>query len=92
MPDINFSRIASDVIAPSTNFIESRCCPDQFLGPLNQILGSSVFPKRLPVAMRCSSPSVIMVLESPHIKEFIGAPGPAKGYTVEMIRAHLRQA
>jgi hypothetical protein len=31
-------------------------------------------------------------LESPHIDEFIDTPGPAKGFTGEMIRKHLSEA
>jgi hypothetical protein len=33
-----------------------------------------------------------MVLESPHVDEFIGTPGPAKGFTGDMIRNHLPEA
>ena len=92
MPTIDFTRIASDAIASHGGQIESRCCPDQYVGRLSQIFGRQDFPERLPVVMRPNLPCIIMVLESPHIDEYIGTPGPAKGFTGEMIRLHLQKA
>ena len=92
MSNIDFFRIASEAIASRESQIESRCCPDQYMGTLSQILGRPVFPERLPAIMRPNLPCIIMVLESPHIDEFIGTPEPAKGFTGEMIRRHLHKA
>lgn len=92
MPNVNFPRIASEVIASSSRLIEVRSCPDQYMGSLSQILGSQTFPERVLATMRPNSPCIIMVLESPHVDEFIGDLGPAKGFTGEMIRMHLRTA
>lgn len=92
MPNVNFSRIASEVIASSSRLIESRSCPDQYMGSLSQILGRQTFSERSLATMRPNSPCIIMVLESPHVDEFIGDLGPAKGFTGEMIRMHLRTA
>ncbi|MEY5146289.1 MAG: hypothetical protein RL224_603, partial [Actinomycetota bacterium] len=92
MSNIDFARIAREAIASRESQIESRCCPDQYMGTLSQILGRPVFPERLPAIMRPNLPCIIMVLESPHIDEFIGTPGPAKGFTGEMIRMYLHKA
>jgi hypothetical protein len=92
MSTIDFTRIASDAIASHGGQIESRCCPDQYVGRLSQIFGRQDFPERLPVEMRPNLPCIIIVLESPHIDEYIGTPGPAKGFTGEMIRLHLQKA
>jgi hypothetical protein len=92
MSTIDFNRIASDAIASHGGQIESRCCPDQYVGRLSQIVGRQDFPERLPAVMRPNSPCIILVLESPHIDEYIGTPGPAKGFTGEMIRLHLQKA
>ena len=92
MSNIDFTRIASEAIASHGRQIESRCCPDQYVGTLSQILGRQDFSERLPAVMRPNLPCIIMVLESPHIDEYIGTPGPAKGFTGEMIRLHLQKA
>ncbi len=92
MPIIDFPRIASAALAAPGRLIEGRSCPDQYLGPLSEILGQQAFPQRLPADLRPQGPCVVMVLESPHVDEFIGDPGPAKGFTGEMIRQHLREA
>lgn len=92
MPSIEFHQIATEVVASSDRSIEIRSCPDQYMGPLSQILGKQSFPQRILATLRPNMPCVIMVLESPHIDEFIGNPGPAKGFTGEMIRMHLHMA
>lgn len=92
MPNVNFPRIASEVIASSSRLIESRSCPDQYMGSLSQILGRQTFSERSLATMRPNSPCIIVVLESPHVDEFIGDLGPAKGFTGEMIRMHLHKA
>lgn len=92
MTNIDFVRIASEAIPSYEGQIESRCCPDQYMGILGQILGSQIFPEAMSALMRPNSPCIIMVLESPHIDEYIANPGPAKGFTGEMIRLHLQKA
>lgn len=92
MPNIDFPRLACAALNSTDRLIEGRCCPDQYLGPLSEILDQNAFPQRLPAVLRPQGPCIVMVLESPHVAEFIGDPGPAKGFTGEMIRQHLRQA
>jgi hypothetical protein len=71
--------------------IETRLCPDQYVGVISQFSSSNVdFPERVsvenrPPNLRC----VVMILESPHIEEFSNSPGPAKGQTGKLIRKHF---
>jgi hypothetical protein len=88
----NFQNIVTATVAAQGLVIESRACPDQYLGPLAGILETSDFSVRIPAVLRPTQPCLIMILESPHIDEFNGALGPAKGFTGEMIRQHLRQS
>lgn len=74
------------------NPLENRSCSDQYLGTLSEIIGCTSFPLRVAASERPAQPCIVMVLESPHVDEFIGAPGPAKGFTGDMIRNHLPEA
>lgn len=89
---IDFKQIAKTAIEAREIKIETRTCPDQFLGPIKDVLHNVDFPCRLPALLRTNAPCIIMVLESPHADEFIGEPAPAKGFTGEMIRRHLSEA
>lgn len=92
MQDLNFEQIVESTMPWDGNPLEKRSCPDQYLGSLNEIFGRTGFPLRVATAERTTQPCVVMVLESPHVDEFIGTPGPAKGFTGDMIRNHLPDA
>jgi len=92
MQDLNFEQIVKRTIRWDGNTLENRSCSDQYLGTLNEIIGRTSFPQRLAASERAAQPCVVMVLESPHVDEFIGTPGPAKGFTGDMIRNHLPEA
>ncbi|MGO2234522.1 MAG: hypothetical protein ACTH5B_10650 [Marinomonas sp.] len=71
--------------------IEARRCPDQYVGVISQFQSEVDFPERSPVESRPSGiKCVIMILESPHINEFVSCLGPAKGRTGELIREHFK--
>lgn len=66
-------------------------CPDQYVGLVRDLAQANDFPQRLPAEDRPQGVrAVILVIESPHIREYQGPPGPAKGKTGENIRAYLR--
>lgn len=92
MQDLNFEQIVERTMPWNGNPLESRSCSDQFLGALSEIIGRKSFPLRVAASERPKQPCIVMVLESPHIDEFIGTPGPAKGFTGDMIRNHLPEA
>jgi len=92
MQDLNFEQIVESTMPWDGKPLEKRSCPDQYLGPLNEIFGRTGFPLRVAAAERTKQPCVVMVLESPHVDEFIGTFGPAKGFTGDMIRNHLQDA
>lgn len=89
---VEFERIVDGTVALQGRPFEKRSCPDLYVGTLAEIIGHSTFPFRLPVSQRPEAPSLILVLESPHIEEFVDVPGPAKGFTGEMIRKYLPDA
>lgn len=92
MQDLNFEQIVERTMLWDGNPLENRSCPDQYLGTLNEILGRTCFPLRVAHIERTAQRCIVMVLESPHVDEFIGTPGPAKGFTGDMIRNHLPEA
>lgn len=71
---------------------KSRVCPDQYVGLLSQVIEQPSFPSHAVATSKFRPPCLILVLESPHIQEFIGIPGPARGHTGAMIRQHLQAA
>lgn len=89
---IEFEQIVDGAVALQGRPFEKRSCPDQYVGTLAEIIGQPTFPFRWPVGQRPETPCLILVLESPHIDEFVDAPGPAKGFTGEMIRKYLPDA
>lgn len=91
-PTMNFNQIVAIVAPEYGRQPEARACPDQYVGRLSQVINQADFPVRLVVNERPDSPCLIMVMESPHIKEFVDHPGPAKGRTGELLRLHLRAA
>jgi len=89
---VKFDQIVGSTVALQGRPFENRTCPDQFVGTLAEVCSRPTFPYRLPIDRRTANPCLILVLESPHIDEFIDTPGPAKGFTGEMIRKHLSEA
>lgn len=92
MKELNFEQIVSNTVSLAGHSFDGRACPDQYLGPLSAIIGKPQFPFRVTAEQRTRQPCLVMILESPHIDEFIGDPGPAKGFTGDMIRNFLHEA
>lgn len=80
------------VACPPVDYVREPC-PDQYVGSLHQLdEHSNDFPCREPAETTFSPDKrVILVLESPHQKEFVPPFGPAKGSTGSLIRRHLRE-
>lgn len=80
-------------VVPSTPpGFRPNVCPDQYVGVISDLeQGAADFPERLTAINRpANRPCVLLVLESPHIREFLEPPGPAKGSTGRLIRSHLQ--
>lgn len=84
-----FEQIVNEAVALQGRPLESRECPDQYLGLIGDSLGKSQFQERSLIANRPPDACVVLVLESPHVDEFLGDLGPAKGASGELIRQHL---
>lgn len=89
---MNFNQIVAITAPEYGRQPEVRACPDQYVGRLSDVINQPDFPVRLAVSERPDSPCLIMVMESPHTKEFEGNPGPAKGCTGKYLRLHLTDA
>jgi hypothetical protein len=87
---MNFNSIATAAAAPGSSSFEIRRCPDQYVGVLEAIKALGDFPVRHPALARPSGPAVILILESPHIDEFVGQMGPAMGPTGKNIARYVR--
>jgi len=71
--------------------LEFRSCPDQYLGKVSEIEEMQSIYKRQTVEVRPKNERcLLLVLESPHVKEFEGELGPAKGITGNNIVKYLR--
>lgn len=92
MEDLKFDQIVGSTVSLQGISLETRACPDQYLGALTGIVGQPQFPLRIAASERAQQPCLVMVLESPHVDEFIDEPGPAKGFTGDMIRNFLPEA
>lgn len=89
MDSEKFEKIVNAEVLLQGRPIETRECPDQYLGLLSESVLMHQFSQRLPASHRPSHACIVIVLESPHVEEFLGELGPAKGATGEMIRQHL---
>lgn len=89
MESRKFEQIVNEVVTLQGRPIESRVCPDQYLGLVSELVAMHPFAMRRSSQQRPSHACVLLVLESPHVEEFVGEPGPAKGATGEMIKQHL---
>ena len=92
MEELNFEQIIGNTVSLAMHSFDVRACPDQYLGALSEIIGKPQFPLRVTAEQRTGQPFLVMILESPHVDEFIGDPGPAKGFTGDMIRNFLQEA
>ena len=92
MAALNFEQIVDNTVLGTKRSFDARVCPDQYLGQLSEIIGKPQFPLRVTAEQRTEQPCLVMILESPHVDEFIGDPGPAKGFTGDMIRNFLQEA
>lgn len=90
---MDFNKIVSEVIKDKFESIETRICPDQFVGRISSFSATQTnFPIRSTTRdknLKC----LIMVIESPHIEEFKGedTPCPANGKTGEQIRKRITE-
>ena len=87
-----FELIVNEAVSLQGRPVESRECPDQYLGLIGGLLGKPMFPMRVLAQSRPAQACVLMVLESPHVDEFADEIGPAKGATGEMIRQYLTES
>lgn len=88
-----FEEVARNAVQQLLVNVEPRACPDQYVGPLSALSGSaSDFPCREAANFgEAPSKRVVLILESPHQKEFREPIGPAKGSTGTLIRRYLRE-
>lgn len=91
MEELNFEQIVGNTVSLAGHSFDVRACPDQYLGPLSDAVGKPQFPLRVAAQERTGNPCLVMVLESPHVDEFFGDFGPAKGFTGDMIRNFLHE-
>lgn len=89
MESYKFENIVNEVVTLQGRPVEVRSCPDQYVGLVRDLSAMHPFSMRVAAQLRPKHACVLLVLESPHVEEFIGEPGPAKGATGEMIKHHL---
>lgn len=83
-----FSAVVSRIIETPPAPLEERPCPDQVVGTLGQLKSDGKITARAAASDRPTHSAVLLVLESPHTSEFMGALGPAKGNTGRRIAEH----
>lgn len=85
-----FENVVLRAVGPLVNGFETTTCPDTYVGLVSDLRSASAdFPTRQESTSRPAAHCVALILESPHDKEFKGAPGPAKGATGVQIPRHL---
>jgi hypothetical protein len=72
--------------------LQAARCPDQDVGPVRELAEAKEF-RGAEVSERRDRRRVILILESPHLREFSvpGAPAPARGSTGANIRRYLSE-
>ena len=80
---MKFRSIVSSLNLNVSNYSVNRC-PDQYVGTVSKLMGI-----RRPAMARLKIPGVLLILESPHIDEFKGELGPAKGKTGKNIKQYF---
>ena len=92
------TKMEKENICKIQNKIFEGTCPDQWVGNINvnkgvfevQIKNNEDFFFRESISgVSCEEFKIIIILESPHTKEYIGDIGPAKGTTGTNIRTYL---
>jgi hypothetical protein len=88
-----FNEVVRNFLTTAFSSIEDRACPDQYVGIIRTLReANGDFPERRDAILRPDdTPILILILESPHIDEFIDEPGPAKGTTGRLIRSHISE-
>ncbi len=85
-----YCEIARTLVGSEHVNIQHGVCPDQGVGSIGDFDGNAEdFPMRQPVTRLDDLPCVVLVMESPHIHEFIENWGPAKGKTGTRIRKYI---
>ncbi len=84
--------VNSAVANPPADYVRETC-PDQYVGMLYQLKSDVIdFPCRQLAEASCFyGKRAILILESPHKREFVEPVGPAKGSTGSLIRRHLQE-
>ena len=92
----DFVASADTALENFRQLLETRKCPDQFVGKIPDLCHGKPFPVRLPVNERPKNDHcVILVLESPHSDEYVSkrggpaVPCPANGTTGQNICSYL---
>lgn len=102
--NVNQSQLFKDIALkhrPTETIVNYKSCPDQHVGTIRKLENGTFddnvdalkkYVDRIslsqsfnPRSKRC----VILILESPHMDEYKGNPGPAKGTTGTNIKKHL---
>lgn len=88
---MNFSAIANQFLSELSDSIKPDSCPDQYVGKINNLHPQLREFRRQNMPCRPRNEKyVILILESPHIKEYLGEIAPAKWTTGKNIRSYLR--
>lgn len=84
--------VNSSIANPPADYARETC-PDQYVGMLYQFENHAIdFPCRQLAEASCFyGKRAILILESPHKREFVEPVGPAKGSTGSLIRRHLQR-
>jgi len=78
------------ILEDQINKIESRICPDQYIGRISNFTNKkNDFDRTLERPENVNL--IILILESPHINEYQDNPAPAKGKTGENIREYIQK-
>lgn len=93
---MNFSCIVRTLFPDlaTTIKVQEHCCPDQYVGYISQIVKEKRIDPlcRKRASCRPSHRAVLLILESPHVKEFEeheGNPAPARGQTGDNIANYI---
>ena len=84
--------VNSAIATPPADYVRETC-PDQYVGMLHQLKSNAIdFPCRQLAEASCfNGKMAILILESPHTREFVKPVGPAKGSTGRLIRLYLHE-
>jgi hypothetical protein len=88
---VNFQQVVAGIVSGGQANLEMRSCPDQIYGKIERNGNTFVVREsRKDITERNGQPAIIIVLESPHTKEFENEKiEPAKGDTGDNIKDYL---